>query len=279
MDDYVNSLNALRQLDVKLILPGHENHFTGLGERVEELIRHHDQRNLEILEQILKSIGLRVTVLPNKADVYTVLQQALEAQDPFDLCIVDVKANKENDFNISRQIIELKDQHPNLLMIAQSYSIAALDLDKCREFGFDRYLKKPVRKDTVIRILEELIEKENEEHRIEKEKEKPLFDESVLEAGEETPAEEETTAETLFDETAQETEKDAGAVAEDDAPADETEQATLGETETEPEDAAEEAAEKDEEAASAEVEPEDTDIAEEPAEDTEEKDRNKEPAG
>jgi CheY-like chemotaxis protein len=43
-------------------------------------------------------------------------------------------------------------------MIAQSYSIATLDVDKCREFGFDRYLKKPVRKDRIIRLLKELLE-------------------------------------------------------------------------------------------------------------------------
>ena len=43
-------------------------------------------------------------------------------------------------------------------MIAQSYSITTLDIDKCREFGFDRYLKKPVRRDRVIRVLEELLE-------------------------------------------------------------------------------------------------------------------------
>jgi two-component system sensor histidine kinase/response regulator len=117
-----------------------------------------NHKNLEILEHILNSVGLRVTVLQNKTDMYHVLQKASAAQDPFDLCIVDVKANKENDFNVSRQIIELKEQHPDLFMVAQSYSIAALDIDKCRKFGFDRFLKKPVRRDRVIQILEELIE-------------------------------------------------------------------------------------------------------------------------
>lgn len=52
MDDYVNSLKALRQLDVNLILPGHENPFTGLKGRVEELLNHHKERNREILEKI-----------------------------------------------------------------------------------------------------------------------------------------------------------------------------------------------------------------------------------
>jgi len=52
LGDYLNSLNQLRQLDVNLILPGHENPFTGLQRRIEELILHHEQRNSEILENI-----------------------------------------------------------------------------------------------------------------------------------------------------------------------------------------------------------------------------------
>ena len=52
VDDYVNSLNALKQLDVNLVLPGHENPFNGLQPRIEELIEHHKQRNSEILATI-----------------------------------------------------------------------------------------------------------------------------------------------------------------------------------------------------------------------------------
>ena len=50
--DYLNSLNALKQLDVNLVLPGHENPFAGLQPRIEELIQHHKQRNSEILATI-----------------------------------------------------------------------------------------------------------------------------------------------------------------------------------------------------------------------------------
>lgn len=52
LGDYLNSLNQLKQLDVNLVLPGHENPFTGLQQRIEELILHHEQRNAEILENI-----------------------------------------------------------------------------------------------------------------------------------------------------------------------------------------------------------------------------------
>ena len=46
---YLNSLNSLKQLDIELILPGHESPFAELEPRIDELIQHHEQRNLEIL--------------------------------------------------------------------------------------------------------------------------------------------------------------------------------------------------------------------------------------
>ena len=54
LGDYLNSLGLVKQLEVNLVLPGHEKPFTGLRERVEELIRHHERRKSEILE-ILKT--------------------------------------------------------------------------------------------------------------------------------------------------------------------------------------------------------------------------------
>ncbi len=50
--DFINSLNTVKQLDVKLVLPAHEHMFTDLPKRVEEIILHHEQRNSEILEAL-----------------------------------------------------------------------------------------------------------------------------------------------------------------------------------------------------------------------------------
>jgi glyoxylase-like metal-dependent hydrolase (beta-lactamase superfamily II) len=50
--DFLNSLNKVKQLDANLVLPAHEQIFTDLRTRVEEIIWHHDLRNLEILEVI-----------------------------------------------------------------------------------------------------------------------------------------------------------------------------------------------------------------------------------
>jgi glyoxylase-like metal-dependent hydrolase (beta-lactamase superfamily II) len=49
---YVNSLEEIRRLDVKLVLPGHDKPFTRLVPRIDEIIQHHARRNAEILEVI-----------------------------------------------------------------------------------------------------------------------------------------------------------------------------------------------------------------------------------
>lgn len=52
LGDFLNSLNRLKQLDVNLVLPAHEQIFTNLKTRVEEIVWHHQQRNAEILEAL-----------------------------------------------------------------------------------------------------------------------------------------------------------------------------------------------------------------------------------
>ena len=52
LGDYLNSLNQIKQLDVNLILPGHENPFSSLERRIEEIVQHHERRNAEILKTI-----------------------------------------------------------------------------------------------------------------------------------------------------------------------------------------------------------------------------------
>ena len=46
---YIESLQQIRKLDVDLTLPGHDEPFKNLKERIDEIIRHHNQRNREIL--------------------------------------------------------------------------------------------------------------------------------------------------------------------------------------------------------------------------------------
>lgn len=50
---YLEALENVRSLDVQMVLPAHENPFERLGERVGQLLEHHEQR----LQQVLAPIG------------------------------------------------------------------------------------------------------------------------------------------------------------------------------------------------------------------------------
>ena len=68
--DYINSLEAMKELGVSLVLPGHEHVFENFRERIEELIQHHEMRKaniLEILENKSKSayeVATEITWMP-----------------------------------------------------------------------------------------------------------------------------------------------------------------------------------------------------------------------
>jgi glyoxylase-like metal-dependent hydrolase (beta-lactamase superfamily II) len=52
LGDYLDSLKSLKQLEVKLVLPGHGEPFTTFKSRIEDIIQHHQQRNSEILSAL-----------------------------------------------------------------------------------------------------------------------------------------------------------------------------------------------------------------------------------
>jgi glyoxylase-like metal-dependent hydrolase (beta-lactamase superfamily II) len=50
LKNYLESLDKVRNLPVKIVLPGHRNFFTDLKERIDELKKHHQNRVNEVLE-------------------------------------------------------------------------------------------------------------------------------------------------------------------------------------------------------------------------------------
>lgn len=53
LSDFFDSLRKIRDLPAKMVLPGHRQIITNLGERVDEIIHHHDER-LDNIKNILK---------------------------------------------------------------------------------------------------------------------------------------------------------------------------------------------------------------------------------
>lgn len=55
LKNYLDSLNKIRNLPVKIVLPGHRNLFTDLTGRIDELKKHHEIRVNEVLEVLGKN--------------------------------------------------------------------------------------------------------------------------------------------------------------------------------------------------------------------------------
>ncbi|MCX7912470.1 MAG: MBL fold metallo-hydrolase [Dehalococcoidales bacterium] len=49
---YLASLEEIKRLDIRLVLPGHDSPFTEINRRIDEIILHHDTRNAEILRAL-----------------------------------------------------------------------------------------------------------------------------------------------------------------------------------------------------------------------------------
>jgi glyoxylase-like metal-dependent hydrolase (beta-lactamase superfamily II) len=52
LGDFLQSMKDIRQLDVSLVLPAHENIFNNLSKRVDEILHHHEMRTAEILQTL-----------------------------------------------------------------------------------------------------------------------------------------------------------------------------------------------------------------------------------
>ena len=52
--DYVSSLEGIRHLDVEMVLPAHGDEFPGVRERIDELLRHHEDRLAEVCDVLAR---------------------------------------------------------------------------------------------------------------------------------------------------------------------------------------------------------------------------------
>jgi glyoxylase-like metal-dependent hydrolase (beta-lactamase superfamily II) len=75
LGEFIQSLRKVEQLDVKLVLPAHEQIFTDLPKRVKEIIDHHKRRSGEIMATIRTGpktayeISMEVTWMPELGGV------------------------------------------------------------------------------------------------------------------------------------------------------------------------------------------------------------------
>jgi len=113
-------------------------------------------RNLEILTPILAFAGMRVVALHRGQDVLSAFQETGEAQDPFDLAVIDIQMPFMSGYEVAKVIRGLKSPTAGLPMIALSF-LAERDAKKCIQTGFDGFVGKPVRRNALLEAVEKLL--------------------------------------------------------------------------------------------------------------------------
>jgi two-component system sensor histidine kinase/response regulator len=131
------------------------------GKRV--LVVDDNLNNLNILTNILLSAGMDVTAINKEKDVLPTLQKALDTKNPIDVCILDTKMPIINGYEIAKQIRNVESSIRDLHLIALSFLLEH-ENQKDNETGFDDFLHKPVRRERLYQVLENVLHKQDKKN-------------------------------------------------------------------------------------------------------------------
>jgi CheY-like chemotaxis protein len=90
------------------------------------------------------------------------LKKAMEAENPFDLCIIDIQMPGMSGYEVAKEIRHFESQIPNpksairIPLLALS-SLMERDAKRCEEAGFDGFLSKPIRREKLYHMVERVI--------------------------------------------------------------------------------------------------------------------------
>jgi two-component system sensor histidine kinase/response regulator len=124
------------------------------GKRI--LIVDDNQTNLDILRHVLESLDMKVHALKNGSEALSTVQKAFEADEPFDLCITDIRMPGTDGYEVAGAIRKAPAPLSDLPLLAFSSSVVRA-AKRCQEAGFDGFLPKPVPRRKLFKIMEQLI--------------------------------------------------------------------------------------------------------------------------
>ncbi|MGM0453298.1 MAG: response regulator [Thermodesulfobacteriota bacterium] len=116
-----------------------------------------NQANLDILSSALKSANIRGSDLRAGMEVLPTLERAIMAGNPFDCCIVDIHMPGLSGYEVARQIRASDNPKiARLPLVAASYLVER-DAELFAQVGFDQSLVKPVRRERLFQVLNQLL--------------------------------------------------------------------------------------------------------------------------
>ena len=108
------------------------------------------------LAHILVSAGMRVVSINKNDDILSIIQKNYEDNDPLNLCTIDIQMPGNRAYEIAKQIRSASPPISGLPLLALSfYEVGGAK--KCEKAGFDGFLSKPVRRERLFQMAEQLI--------------------------------------------------------------------------------------------------------------------------
>jgi CheY-like chemotaxis protein len=131
------------------------------------LIYDSNRASLKILSKRLKSIEMVVTKTDRAESVIEAIESDAKANKPYDICILDISDSDETGFETARKIRSSESSNIPIVALSSSVDISA---KRCKEYGFNGFLPKPVSSNKLYKMIEWLF--------CESEK-KPLLEDAV----------------------------------------------------------------------------------------------------
>lgn len=111
-----------------------------------------NRTNLNILSHYLKLAGMRIVGTGKGDEVISMLKAAVEAKDPFDICICDIQMPGMNGYEVASRIRNSETSIGSIPIIALS-SLMGREAKKCSDAGFNGFLAKPIARKKLFEML------------------------------------------------------------------------------------------------------------------------------
>ncbi len=120
------------------------------------LIVDDNETNLEILRHILEGAGMTAIPLTRSESVLSEIKRSTHLNAAYDICILDIQMPGLNGFDLAKRLRTSDQGLPYIPLLAFSSSVDG-GANQCEEAGFDGFLAKPVRRRSLLNMVESLI--------------------------------------------------------------------------------------------------------------------------
>ena len=119
------------------------------------LIVDDNRTNLNILQHILESAGLKVTAVHRSAEVEKIVRHAVRDNTIFDLIILDIQMPHPDGYVLANMLKGIPETS-SIPLLAYTSSTER-NAHRCRQAGFDAFLAKPARRKILFKTMEKLL--------------------------------------------------------------------------------------------------------------------------